>query len=98
MIKFGFNEFFKDEYANWIGQEAAVKYRGLLWAAASASAEFFADIALCPMEMIKVKVQTSDAGTFPTEFGAALTEMRTKSAEFNFPFGSLVPLWTRQIP
>lgn len=65
---------------------------------ASASAEFLADIALCPMEMIKVKVQTSDAGTFPVEFQAALAEMQLNRAEYNFPFGSLVPLWTRQIP
>lgn len=81
-----------------MGEEASVKYRALVWAGASASAEFFADIALCPMEMLKIKVQTSDAGTFPTEFGAALAQMRANSAEYNFPFGSLKPLWTRQIP
>jgi solute carrier family 25 phosphate transporter 3 len=96
--KFGFYEIFKDLYANMVGQEASVEYRGMLWLAASASAEFFADIALCPMEMVKVKVQTSPAGTFPTEFGAAMTAMTANKAETRFPFGSLVPLWSRQIP
>jgi len=50
------------------------------------------------MEMIKVKVQTSDAGTFPTEFGAAWREITSKSSEYKWPFGSLKPLWSRQIP
>lgn len=96
--KFGFYEYFKDFYANMVGEEKSTEYRGLLWLAASASAEFFADIALCPMEMVKVKVQTSPAGTFPTGFGAALSAMSANKAETRFPFGSLVPLWSRQIP
>jgi solute carrier family 25 phosphate transporter 3 len=96
--KFGFYEVFKDVYANIVGEEASITYRGPIWLAASASAEFFADIALCPMEMVKVKVQTSPAGTFPTAFGPALAQMRANSAETRFPFGSLGPLWSRQIP
>jgi solute carrier family 25 phosphate transporter 3 len=98
LCKFGFYEFFKDTYANMVGEQAATEYRGALWLAASASAEFFADIALCPMEMVKVKVQTSPAGTFPTGLGAAVAAMSANRAETRFPFGSLVPLWSRQIP
>ncbi len=33
-------------------------YRTSLYLAASASAEFFADIALAPMEAVKVRIQT----------------------------------------
>lgn len=33
-------------------------YRTSLYLVASASAEFFADIALCPMEAVKVRIQT----------------------------------------
>jgi len=98
MFKFGLNEIFKDTYANALGEENSTKYRGLVWAAASGSAEFFADIALCPLEMVKVKVQTSPPGTFPTAFGEALAAMKANAAETKFPFGSLVPLWSRQIP
>jgi len=97
-FKYGFYEFFKDFYSNLAGPVNAEKYKGLIWCAGSASAEFFADIALCPMEMVKVKVQTSPAGTFPTAFAPALTQMRVQSAETGFPFRSLVPLWSRQIP
>lgn len=50
------------------------------------------------MEMVKVKVQTSPHGTFPTGFGAAVGKMLANRAEYSYPFGSLVPLWSRQIP
>jgi len=98
MAKFGFYEFFKDFYSNLVGEEAAYKHKGLIWCAGSASAEFFADIALCPMEMVKVKVQTSPAGTWPTRFGPATAQMLAQRAETRWPFGSLIPLWSRQIP
>jgi len=98
IVKFGFYEFFKDYYSTLAGEENAHKYRGFIYLAGSASAEFFADIALCPMEMVKVKVQTSPAGTFPVEFGAALSAMSSNAAEYRFPFGSVTPLWSRQIP
>lgn len=58
---------------NLAGQENAGKYKKLIWLAGSASAEFFADIALCPLEMVKVKIQTSPAGTFPTSLGTFFT-------------------------
>lgn len=96
--KFGFYEVFKDMYSTMAGEENAFKYRGLIYLAGSASAEFIADVALCPMEMVKVKVQTSPHGTFPLELGAAVSAMKANSAETRFPFGSVVPLWSRQIP
>jgi len=98
MFKYGLYELFKDFYSNLAGEENSKKYKGLIWCAGSASAEFFADIALCPFEMTKVKVQTSAAGTFPTAFGAALSQMSARRADTRFPFGSLGPLWSRQIP
>ncbi|KAI9008151.1 mitochondrial carrier domain-containing protein [Gaertneriomyces semiglobifer] len=97
-FKYGLYEFFKDTYSTMLGEENAAKYKGLVWCAGSASAEFFADIALCPLEMVKVKVQTSVPGTFPTSFGAAVAKISADRAVTRFPFGSLVPLWSRQIP
>jgi solute carrier family 25 phosphate transporter 3 len=95
--KFGFYEFFKDYYMNLAGEELALAYTGAIWLAASASAEFFADIALCPMEMTKVKVQTS-LGAFPTGLVPAVNKMIETKAETKFPFGSVGALWGRQIP
>ncbi|KAJ7151818.1 mitochondrial carrier domain-containing protein [Mycena crocata] len=98
MFKYGLYEIFKDAYMNLAGEELSERYKPLLWAAGSASAEVFADIALCPLEMTKVKIQTSPSGTFPTAFLPALRQMSATRAETRFPFGSLVPLWSRQIP
>ncbi|KAI8906983.1 mitochondrial carrier domain-containing protein [Powellomyces hirtus] len=97
-FKFGLYEFFKDWYSNLVGEENAVKYKQLIWCAGSASSEFFADMALCPMEMTKVKVQTSPAGAFPNGFSAAVATMWTQRGDTRFPYGSLGPLWARQIP
>jgi solute carrier family 25 (mitochondrial phosphate transporter), member 3 len=97
MFKYGLYEIFKDYYMNLAGEEASNNYKGAIWLAGSASAEFFADIALCPLEMTKVKIQTSPAGTFPVPFGAAWAEMGRTKVETRFPFGSLIPLWSRQV-
>ena len=57
ICKFGFYEVFKSVYGDAIGEENAYLYRTYLYLAASASAEFFADIALAPMEAVKVGLQ-----------------------------------------
>ncbi len=97
MFKYGLYEVFKDFYSNLAGEEASQKYKPAIWLLGSASAEVFADIALCPFEMTKVKIQTSPTGTFPVAFGAALSQMRKTKVDTRYPFGSLVPLWSRQV-
>jgi len=54
ICKFGFYEVFKNMYGDMMGEENAYLYRTGLYLIASASAEFFADIALAPMEAVKV--------------------------------------------
>lgn len=93
--KFGLYEFFKVTYSDIIGEEASYLYRTGLYLAASASAEFFADICLSPFEAIKVKVQTT-AG-FATTLREAAPKMYAQEGTNAF-FKSLVPLWGRQIP
>ncbi|CBY23870.1 unnamed protein product [Oikopleura dioica] len=92
--KFGFYEIFKNLYGNAMGEENAFLYRTSLYLAASASAEFFADIALAPMEAVKVRIQTSDyASTLRTCF----PKMQAEEGNGTFIRG-LKPLWMRQIP
>ncbi len=43
-------------YADAVGPENAAKYQTLVFLAGSASAEFFADIGLCPFEAVKVSI------------------------------------------
>ncbi|XWS30563.1 hypothetical protein CRYUN_Cryun24cG0129400 [Craigia yunnanensis] len=56
--KFGFYEFFKKYYSDLAGPEYFAKYKTLIYLAGSASAEVIADVALCPFEAVKVRVQT----------------------------------------
>jgi len=97
ICKFGFYEFFKNIYSGILGEENTYLYRTSLYLAASASAEFFADIALSPMECVKVRMQTSPPGTFPTTLRAA-APIIMKEEGINGFYKSLVPLWGRQIP
>jgi solute carrier family 25 (mitochondrial phosphate transporter), member 3 len=97
MGKFGFYEYFKDIYKGIVGAENADKYRFIGWSIASGSAEIIADSFLCPWEAVKVRVQTSKAGAFPTNFGAAFNEIKSKEG-WNGLYKGLVPLWARQVP
>jgi len=97
LCKFGFYEFFKNFYSNLIGEESTYLYKTSLYLVSSASAEFFADIALSPMEACKVKMQTSALGTFPTTLRGAAPAL-WKAEGINGFYKSLVPLWGRQIP
>merc|ERR1712176_170019 len=92
--KFGFYEIFKNLYANAMGEENAYVYRTSLYLIASASAEFFADIALCPMEAVKVRIQTSD---YVSTLRECFPKMKAEEGTGTF-FKGLKPLWMRQIP
>lgn len=62
--KYGFYEYFKHLYSTMVGEETAAQYKTVLYLAASASAEFIADVGLCPFEAVKVRIQTTIPPTF----------------------------------
>jgi len=103
LFKFGLNEFFQDVYAMGIGGRENLDTVGKKMAfqgLSAASAEFFADVALCPFEMTKVKMQVElPAGDYAkSSMVTAMKKMNENKADTRFPFGSLKPLWGRQIP
>jgi solute carrier family 25 phosphate transporter 3 len=55
-FKFGGYEFFKQQSINFLGLETASQYRTGVYLASSALAEFFADIALCPLEATRIRL------------------------------------------
>jgi len=95
LCKFGFYEVFKNVYGDMLGEENAYLYRTSLYLAASASAEFFADIALAPMEACKVRIQTQPG--FANTLREAFPKMKAAEGMGAF-YKGLVPLWMRQIP
>jgi len=91
--KYGFYEVFKYYYGEKLfpGFNKTVVYLG-----ASASAEFLADILLCPFEAIKVRMQT----TLPP-FAHTLREGWAKVVKeegYAGLYKGISPLWGRQIP
>jgi solute carrier family 25 phosphate transporter 3 len=66
--KYGFYEYFKHFYSELAGEETAKKYKTTLYLTASASAEFIADIGLCPFEAVKVRMQTTMPPAFSGTF------------------------------
>ncbi|MCJ1240925.1 hypothetical protein MMC14_008929 [Varicellaria rhodocarpa] len=91
--KYGFYEVFKHLYGDTLfpNMNKTVVYLG-----ASASAEFLADMALCPFEAIKVRMQT----TLPP-FAGTLREGWSKVVAkegYGGLYKGLYPLWGRQIP
>ncbi len=94
--KYGFYEYFKYLYSNWLGPENADKYKTGVHLGALASAEFLADLFLCPWETIKVKTQT----TIPPYANLVFDGWRkiTATEGFGGLYKGLVPLWCRQIP
>merc|ERR1712168_1557762 len=92
--KFGFYEGFKVLYSGIIGEESAYLNRMSLYLAASASAEFFADMFLAPFEAMKVRIQTMPG--YANNMREAYAKMKLESG--NPFFKGLKPLWLRQIP
>jgi len=91
--KYGLYEVFKNLYGDRLAPNTN---KTIVYLAASASAEFFADMALCPFEAIKVRMQT----TLPP-FASTLREGWSKivaSEGYAGLYKGLFPLWGRQIP
>lgn len=91
--KYGFYEVFKNLYGDRL---APNMNKTVVYLAASASAEFLADLALCPLEAVKVRMQT----TLPP-FAHTLREGFWKIVAQDGYAGlykGLFPLWGRQIP
>ncbi|XP_053884613.1 phosphate carrier protein, mitochondrial isoform X1 [Malaclemys terrapin pileata] len=95
LCKFGFYEVFKVLYGNLLGEENSYLWRTSLYLAASASAEFFADIALAPMEAAKVRIQTQPG--YANTLRQAAPKMFAEEGVWAF-YKGVVPLWMRQIP
>jgi len=95
LCKFGFYEVFKNFYGGLMGEEKAYLYRTSLYLVASASAEFFADIALCPMEAVKVRVQTKPG--WANNLREGFPKFLAEEGWGGF-YKGIVPLWGRQIP
>jgi solute carrier family 25 (mitochondrial phosphate transporter), member 3 len=91
--KYGLYEVFKYQYGErWFpNANKTVVYLG-----ASATAEFFADMALCPWEAIKVRMQTT-LPPYANNLREGWSRITAKEGIAGL-YKGLYPLWGRQIP
>ncbi|KAI9702490.1 MAG: hypothetical protein M1836_000970 [Candelina mexicana] len=91
--KYGFYEVFKYIYGDQMfpNMNKTVVYLG-----ASASAEFLADVALCPFEAIKVRMQTT-LPPYASNMREGWSKIVAKEG-YSGLYKGLYPLWARQIP
>ncbi|KAK6127817.1 hypothetical protein DH2020_038454 [Rehmannia glutinosa] len=82
-------------YSDIAGHEYAAKYKTLIYLAGSASAEIIADVALCPFEAVKVRVQTQPG--FARGLADGLPKI-IRAEGVSGLYKGIVPLWGRQIP
>ncbi|PGH15921.1 hypothetical protein AJ79_02088 [Helicocarpus griseus UAMH5409] len=94
-LKFGGYEFFKKQWIDQLGYETAAKNRTAVYLASSAAAEFFADIALCPLEATRIRLvsQPGFASGLLSGFGKIL-----KNEGVGAFYSGFGPILLKQVP
>ena len=94
--KFAGYEFFKKKFVELAGgPENAVPHRTAIYLGASAAAEFFADIALCPLEATRIRL-VSQRG-FATGLTSGFMRLAREEGLRGF-YSGFVPLLFKQVP
>jgi len=94
-FKFGGVEFFKINFASYLGEKKAWENRNSVYLASAACAEFIADLFLCPLEAIRIR-SVSDS-TFPKGVLPGLSRM-VASDGFMGLYAGLGPILFKQVP
>ncbi|KAG6021312.1 hypothetical protein E4U19_004634 [Claviceps sp. Clav32 group G5] len=94
-LKFGGYEFFKQQWINALGYETASQNRTAVYLASSATAEFFADIALCPLEATRIRLVSEP--TYANGLIGGFTKM-LKNEGLGAFYAGFGPILFKQIP
>lgn len=94
-FKFGGYELFKQKFINYFGRETASSNRTAVYLASSATAEFFADIALCPLEATRIRLVSDPtyANGLMSGFGKIL-----KNEGIGAFYAGFGPILFKQVP
>lgn len=94
-FKFGGYEFFKQQWINQLGYESASNNRTAIYLASAATAEFFADIALCPLEATRIRLVSEPTFANGLVGGFAKIAKNEGIGAFYSGFG---PILFKQVP
>jgi solute carrier family 25 phosphate transporter 3 len=94
-FKFGGYEFFKQQCINQVGIERASEFRTPIYLASSAAAEFFADIALCPLEATRIRLVSQP--TFASGLASGFSKILSQEGVGAF-YSGFGPMLFKQVP
>ena len=94
-FKFGGYEFFKQQSINMLGYETASNNRTAVYLGSAACAEFFADIALCPLEATRIRLVSEPTFANGLIGGASKIFKNEGLGAFYSGFG---PILFKQVP
>ncbi|KAH8906759.1 mitochondrial carrier [Coniochaeta sp. PMI_546] len=94
-FKFGGYEFFKAQSINFLGLETASNNRTAVYLGSSALAEFFADIALCPLEATRIRLVSEP--TYANGLISGFSKMFKQEGLASF-YAGFGPILFKQVP
>lgn len=95
-FKFGGYEFWKKTFIDLIGVEKASENRTAIYLGASAIAEFFADVALCPLEATRIRLVSQP--TFATGLLSGFTRILKEEGAIKGFYSGFGPILFKQVP
>lgn len=94
-FKFGGYEFFKKQFIGFLGYDTAKQYKNSIYIGSSALAEFFADIALCPLEATRIRLVSQP--TFANGLIGGFSRIAKEEGIGSF-YNGFTPILFKQIP
>jgi len=95
-LKFGGYEFFKKQFVTRLSPESAADYRTGIYLASSAMAEFFADVALCPLEATRIRLVSDPK--FATSMPGAMSRLLREQGVIKGFYSGFGPILFKQVP
>ena len=94
-FKFGGYELFKKTFIEYLGYDTAKQYKDSIYIGSSALAEFFADIALCPLEATRIRLVSQP--TFANGLIGGFSRILKEEGVGSF-YNGFTPILFKQIP
>lgn len=94
-FKFGGYELFKKTFIEYLGYDTASKYKNSVYIGSAALAEFFADIALCPLEATRIRLVSQP--TFANGLIGGFSRIMKEEGVGSF-YNGFTPILFKQIP
>lgn len=95
-FKFGGYEFWKKTFIDMVGVEKASENRTAIYLGSSAIAEFFADVALCPLEATRIRLVSQP--TFATGLLSGFSRILKEEGAIKGFYSGFGPILLKQVP